>query len=121
MEIKMKHEYNDANFQQAIQTGKIVNLPNGPIPLKKPNTKKRKPNRVTTEINAQIFYLETEIACAKVMITNLKKQANELTNSEEDLCALSLINEHIGRWRGELYANEKQLSFLKQLINTIAN
>jgi hypothetical protein len=44
----MKHEYNDSNFQDAVQTGKIVNLPDGPIPLKKRNTKKRTPKRVIT-------------------------------------------------------------------------
>ena len=48
MEKTMKHEYNDSNFQQAVQTGKIVNLPDGPIPLKKPNPKKRLPKRVIT-------------------------------------------------------------------------
>lgn len=72
---------------------------------------------LTTEINAQIAYLEDYIKAIRSTIKELTKESANLTNSEDDLFRLSIYCKRIGRQQGELYAKEEQISYLKKLID----
>ena len=72
---------------------------------------------LTTEINAQISYLEDYTEAIRSTIKELTKESADLTNSEDDLFKLSIYCKRIGRQQGELYAIEGQISYLKKLID----